>query len=140
VKISLPWEPLCFSESYEKINEKSKDPSPDSFEKNLLNSERNVVTWPNAYILFETISPTQQGCQMVCFQTKNPNLGTFWRVLHWKMLVYYMDTWSSVRFYGHFGIVRGNLVYFSPFWCFIHRKIWHTVEKNVGSACYRQVV
>jgi hypothetical protein len=20
----------------------------------------------------------EQGCQMVCFQTKNPNLGTFW--------------------------------------------------------------
>jgi hypothetical protein len=23
----------------------------------------------------------KQGCQMVCFQTKNPNLGKFWRVL-----------------------------------------------------------
>jgi hypothetical protein len=22
-----------------------------------------------------------QGCQMVCFQTKNPNLGKFWRAL-----------------------------------------------------------
>jgi hypothetical protein len=22
----------------------------------------------------------EQGCQMVCFQTKNPNLGKFWRV------------------------------------------------------------
>jgi hypothetical protein len=40
-------------------------------------------------------------------------------------------------FYGHlahftvfcnilwtFGIVRGNLVYFSPFWYFVPRKIW----------------
>jgi hypothetical protein len=27
-----------------------------------------------------------QGCQMVYFQTKNPNLGIFWRVLQWKML------------------------------------------------------
>jgi hypothetical protein len=46
-----------------------------------------------------------QGCQMVCFQTKNPNLGEFWRVLQWKMMVYFMDTWSIlrsfVRFYGH---------------------------------------
>jgi hypothetical protein len=33
-------------------------------------------------------------CQMVCFQTKNSNLGKFWRVLLWKMLVYFMDTWS----------------------------------------------
>jgi hypothetical protein len=31
-----------------------------------------------------------QGCQMVCFQTKNPNLGKFWRVFQWKSLVYFM--------------------------------------------------
>jgi hypothetical protein len=46
-----------------------------------------------------------QGCQMVCFQTKNPNLGKFWRVLQSKMLVYFMDTWSILRsfviFYRH---------------------------------------
>jgi hypothetical protein len=45
-----------------------------------------------------------QGCQMVCFQTKNANLGKFWKVLQWKMLVYFMDTWyilwSFVIFYG----------------------------------------
>jgi hypothetical protein len=43
---------------------------------------------------------------MVCFQTKNPNLGKFWRVLQWKMMVYFMDTLSILRsfviFYGHF--------------------------------------
>jgi hypothetical protein len=42
---------------------------------------------------------------MVCFQTKNPNLGKFWRVLQWEMLAYYMDSWSIlwsfVIFYGH---------------------------------------
>jgi hypothetical protein len=37
----------------------------------------------------------QKGCQMVCFQTKHPNLGKFWRVLQW--------------------IVRGNFIYFSRF-------------------------
>jgi hypothetical protein len=58
---------------------------------------------------------------MVCFQTKNPKLGKFWRVLQWKVLVYFMDTWSILR---SFGIVRGNLVYFSPFWYFVLRKIW----------------
>jgi hypothetical protein len=57
---------------------------------------------------------------MVCFQTKNPNLGKFWRVLHWKMLVYFMDTWfilrSFLKFYGHLVyVVPGNLVYFSRF-------------------------
>jgi hypothetical protein len=30
------------------------------------------------------------GCKMVCFQTKNPNLGKFWRALQWKILVYFM--------------------------------------------------
>jgi hypothetical protein len=29
----------------------------------------------------------EQGCQMVSFQTKNPNLGKFWRALEWKMLI-----------------------------------------------------
>jgi hypothetical protein len=47
-------------------------------------------------------------------------------------------------FYGHlvhfmvfcyivwtFGIVRGNLVYFSPFWYFVPRKIWQPCEGDV---------
>jgi hypothetical protein len=73
------------------------------------------------------ISPTlKQGCQMVCFQTKNPNLGKFWRVLQWKIMVYFMDTRSILRslviFYGHLvHIVHGN---FFPFWNFVPRKIW----------------
>jgi hypothetical protein len=28
-----------------------------------------------------------QGCQMVSFQTKNTNLGMFWRTLEWQMLI-----------------------------------------------------
>jgi hypothetical protein len=34
------------------------------------------------------------GCQMVCFQTKNTNLGIFWRVLRWNVLEYYVAIWS----------------------------------------------
>jgi hypothetical protein len=30
----------------------------------------------------------RQGCQMAYFQTKNQNLGNFWRALQWEMLVY----------------------------------------------------
>jgi hypothetical protein len=30
----------------------------------------------------------RQGCQMAYYQTKNPDLGKFWRVLKWKILVY----------------------------------------------------
>jgi hypothetical protein len=55
---------------------------------------------------------------MVCFQTKNPNLGKFWRVLLWKILVYFMTIWSTLQpleiFYGHFVFFCGNLVYFPP--------------------------
>jgi hypothetical protein len=31
-----------------------------------------------------------QGCQMAYFQTKSPNLGKFWTVLQWKMLVHFI--------------------------------------------------
>jgi hypothetical protein len=54
-------------------------------------------------------SDSNQGCQMVCFQTKNPNLGKFWRDLEWKMLVYFMVIWNILRsfgtLHGHFGNV-----------------------------------
>jgi hypothetical protein len=48
-----------------------------------------------------------QGCQMVCFQTKNPNLGKFWRALEWKMLLYFMIIWNILWPYG---IMYGSLV------------------------------
>jgi hypothetical protein len=45
----------------------------------------------------------RQGCQMVCFQTKNPNLGKVWRVLLWK--IYFLTIRSIWRpfeiFYDH---------------------------------------
>jgi hypothetical protein len=65
---------------------------------------------------------------MICFQTKNPNLGKFRRVLQLKMLVYIC--------YGHlvhftvfcyilctFGIVRGNLVIFHRFGILYHESL-----------------
>jgi hypothetical protein len=55
------------------------------------------------------------------FQTKNPNLGKFWMVLQWKMLVYFMAVLSIL---WPFGIFCGCFVYFSPFWCDAPRKIW----------------
>jgi hypothetical protein len=53
-----------------------------------------------------------QGCQMVYFQTKNPNSGKFCRFLRWKMSVYFMAIWSILR---PFGIMYVYLVYFSRF-------------------------
>jgi hypothetical protein len=70
---------------------------------------------------------TEQGCQMVCFQTKNPNLDKFWRAL--EMFVYVMTIWNILPmaiWYNlwPFGIVCGHLVYFSHFGMFGPRKIW----------------
>jgi hypothetical protein len=44
----------------------------------------------------------RQGCQMVCFQTKNPYLGKHWRALDWKMLIYCMSIWNILRTFGLF--------------------------------------
>jgi hypothetical protein len=81
---------------------------------------------------------------MVCFQTKNPNLGKLWRVLQWKMMV--------CIFYGHlvhftvvccilwtFGKVRGYW-YFPPFWYFVLRKIWHPWVAGVDKKRGRTII
>jgi hypothetical protein len=46
-----------------------------------------------------------QGCQMVYFQTKNPNLGKFWRSLEWKMLVYFKVIWNILRPFGNVVVI-----------------------------------
>jgi hypothetical protein len=63
--------------------------------------------------IFSACHDWSQGCQMVCCQTQNPNLGKFWRVLQWKMLVYFMDTWSI---WWSFVIFYGHLVQFVVIW------------------------
>jgi hypothetical protein len=56
-------------------------------------------------MIYSSVTTFLQGCQMACFQTKNLKLGKFWSVFQWKLLVYFMDTWSILRtvdiFYGH---------------------------------------
>jgi hypothetical protein len=50
---------------------------------------------------------------MVCFQTKNPNLGNVWGVLQWKILVYLMTIWSILK---PLEIFYDRLVYFVVIW------------------------
>jgi hypothetical protein len=51
---------------------------------------------------------------MVCFQTKNPNLGKFWRALDWKMFIYFMAILNiSWRYIGIFCV---HLVHFVFIW------------------------
>jgi hypothetical protein len=76
------------------------------------------------------------------FQTKNPNLGKFWKVSHWNMLVYCMDTWSIllsfVIYYGRLvNVVRGNLVYFSRFGICTKKNLATLVECNYASPLNR---
>jgi hypothetical protein len=57
---------------------------------------------------------------MVCFQTKNPSLGNFWRVfwivnvsIFYDHLEYFMPIWYNL---WTFDIVCGHLLYFFPIW------------------------
>jgi hypothetical protein len=43
-----------------------------------------------------------QGCQMVCFQTKNPDLGKIWRALDGKMWLYFMAIWNILQIFWMF--------------------------------------
>jgi hypothetical protein len=54
-----------------------------------------------------------QGCQMVCFQTKNPNFGKFWRALDWKMFLHFVAIWNILC---SFGIFYEHLVHFDFIW------------------------
>jgi hypothetical protein len=68
----------------------------------------------------------RQGCQMVCFQTKNPNFGKFWRVLQWKILVYFMTIWSILE------IFNGHFVYYVVIWYIFPGLVFCTM-KNLAT-------
>jgi hypothetical protein len=55
---------------------------------------------------------------MVCFQTKNPNWGRFWRFLQWKILAYIFIIWSILR---PLEILYGHLVHFVVIWYILPR-------------------
>jgi hypothetical protein len=51
---------------------------------------------------------------MVSFQTKNSNLGKFWRALDGKMFIYFIAIWNILRTFGKF---YEHLVDFELIWC-----------------------
>jgi hypothetical protein len=78
-----------------------------------------------------------QGCQMVYFHTKNPNLDIFWRALpRMENVGICYDHYIGIVlgdflyvFYGHYiSIICGHLVYFICFGMFGPRKIWHPLS------------
>jgi hypothetical protein len=64
---------------------------------------KSWLTWSCAPV----VMPSQQGCQMVCFRTKNPNLGKFWRALEWKS---WYVLWPFGKYHSHFVYFYGHLV------------------------------
>jgi hypothetical protein len=87
-----------------------------------------------SYVLFwqkEGVSSAKnQGCQMVCFQTKKFPIWVHFGgpYLDWKMFLYFMATWNIL---WRFGIFYDHLVhfvfiwyFFLPFWYNEPRKIW----------------
>jgi hypothetical protein len=76
-----------------------------------------------------------QGCQIVCFQTKNPNLGKFWRALEWKMSIYFMAIWNMLR---TFGKCYDHLVHFVLI-CYIFSRFWYHVPTKIWQPCMEPV-
>jgi hypothetical protein len=69
-----------------------KDPSAEGSYSLLNETELQVLHFlVCAYVHTCIYIVAVQGCQTVFFQTKNPNLGKFWRVLQWKLFVYLMS-------------------------------------------------
>jgi hypothetical protein len=68
-----------------------------------------------------------QCCQMVYFQTKDPNLGKFWTVLQWKMLVFFTAIVSTLR---PNVIFWGNLVHLVVIWYIFPILVYLYQEKS----------
>jgi hypothetical protein len=66
---------------------------------------------------------------MVCFQTKNPNLGKFCRALYWKMLTYFMAIWNIL---WRFGIFYDHFVHFLFIW-YIFPVLVSCAKKNLAT-------
>jgi hypothetical protein len=66
---------------------------------------------------------------MVYFQTKNPNLGKFWRALDRKIWIYF---WAILNISRIFGIFYDHLVHFVFIWYIFPVFVSHT-KKNLAT-------
>jgi hypothetical protein len=77
----------------------------------------------------------EQGCQLVYFQTKNSNLGKFWRALDWKIFIYFMDILEHFtgiwNIYDSLGTFCARLVHFFRFWYHVPRKLWQPCRVRI---------
>jgi hypothetical protein len=81
-----------------------------------------------APVVAHTHTGVWQGCQMVCFQTKNSKFGKILEGLEMEDIGIFYEHLGHFTFFCYilltFGIVCGNWEYFFPFWYFVPRKIW----------------
>jgi hypothetical protein len=73
---------------------------------------------------------------MVSFQTKNPNLGKFWRTLDCKMLIYCIAIWNNLQ---TFGIFYDHLVNFLFIW-YIFSDLGIMYQEKSGNPGYNASV
>jgi hypothetical protein len=77
----------------------------------------------------------RKGCQIVCFRTKNPDVGVFWRALDWKVLKYFVSIWNILQ---TFGIFYDHLVHFVLIW-YIFMFSASCTEKNLATLIYHPI-
>jgi hypothetical protein len=75
------------------------------------------------------IQSHNQGCQMVSFKIKNPNLGKFWRALEWKMLISFMAFLNILQTFRKF---YDHLVHFVFIW-YIFSVLVTCTKKNLAT-------
>jgi hypothetical protein len=107
-------------------------PPFQSMNNNLMQWNKNSSSTASSRRRFANSSPmwkqnacVDQGCQMVSFQTKNPNWGKCWRALDWKMLIYFMAIWNILQ---TLGIFYDQLVHFVFIWYII--LVWVIFSKK----------
>jgi hypothetical protein len=67
---------------------------------------------------------------MVYFQTKNPNLGKFWRALDWKMMIFFMAIWNILQ---TFLICYDRLAHFVFIWYIFPGLVLCMYEEKSGN-------
>jgi hypothetical protein len=75
----------------------------------------------------------RQGCQMVYFQTKNPNLGKIWGA--WSGKGWYYIIYMAMNILQPFGIVYGQLVIYWQAGTF-SAVLVHCVKKNLANPVF----
>jgi hypothetical protein len=90
---------------FDKENETRKIYCPINFKRR----KKGAIVILSFFSDASSCDEEDQGCQMVCFQTKNPNLDKFCRASGWKMLICFMAIWNILWPFGIFMTIWYNL-------------------------------